>query len=259
MSHRGNFRPGYSTGGYGVNRGIGGSSGFQPINDRNPEPYPPRHSSNGFNNGFINGHNNGFSNGHNNVHSNGYSNGYNNGFNNTMSYAYRPFAGQNSFQGNPGSSSAREAHDALKLEERTKKADERAEKKRLKQSGDLVLPITNRHLDRDMRKAFVPLAQEARDNLARISREARAEYGDSEEKKLKHLERAVETLSAVAYRHYIHILGVDKCMQQQLSHLEREEDPSTLPEYARVDLGSGRDKKKPGNHFRKGKQSSKTT
>ncbi|KAI5267793.1 hypothetical protein E4T47_07926 [Aureobasidium subglaciale] len=251
MSHRGNFRPGYSTAysprhsSNGFNNGF--NNGF--INGHN----------NGFNNGFINGHNDGFNNGHNNGYSNGYSNGYNNGFNNTTSYAYRPSAGQNPFQGNPGSSSAREVHDALKLEERAKKADERAEKKRPKQSGDLVLPITHRHLDRDMRKAFVPLSQETRDDLGRVSRKARAECGDSEEKKLKHLEWAVETLSAVAYRHYIHILGVDKDMQQQLSHLEREEDPSTLPEYARVDLGSDRDKKKSGIHSRKGKQSSKST
>ncbi|KAI5196924.1 hypothetical protein E4T39_07575 [Aureobasidium subglaciale] len=171
-----------------------------------------------------------------------------------MSHAYYPSAGQTFFQGNTDSSRAREAHTASKQEPRAKKALERAEKKRLKQSGDLILRMTHRHLDRDVRKAFDPLSQETRDDLGRISRQARAEYGDSEGKKLKHLECAVDAFSAVAYRHYIHIVGVDKDMQQLLSHLEREDDPSTLPEYARVDLGSGRDKKKPGNQSRKGKQ-----
>ncbi|CAD0032262.1 unnamed protein product, partial [Aureobasidium pullulans] len=51
-------------------------------------------------------------------------------------------------------------------------------------------------------------------------------FAGSPEKKFEHVKWAVTTLTAADYAHYVHLIGVDKEMQQQLSHLERKDEPT---------------------------------
>ncbi|THW24568.1 hypothetical protein D6D23_05141 [Aureobasidium pullulans] len=73
---------------------------------------------------------------------------------------------------------------------------------------------------------LVHLSEESMENLSRIAREARSEFAGSPEKKFEHVKWAVTTLTAAGYAHYVHLIGVDKEMQQQLSHLERKDEPT---------------------------------
>ncbi|THY27089.1 hypothetical protein D6D00_05168 [Aureobasidium pullulans] len=57
-------------------------------------------------------------------------------------------------------------------------------------------------------------------------KQARSEFAGSPEKKFEHVKWAVTTLTAADYAHYVHLIGVDKEMQQQLSHLERKDEPT---------------------------------
>lgn len=85
-------------------------------------------------------------------------------------------------------------------------------------------PMIHRHLDQDLTKITL-LSEDLRENLARMARKAREEFGECTEKKFEHLEWAGAILTPSAYTYYVHIVGVDKEMQRQLSHLERKDQP----------------------------------
>ncbi|KAG9555622.1 hypothetical protein KCU71_g8081, partial [Aureobasidium melanogenum] len=109
-----------------------------------------------------------------------------------------------------------------------KKLDAHANKQlKLKEARDRKLKrqMFHLHLDNSPSKAFTPISGEARQNLARISREARAGFGNSKEKKLKHLRWAFQTFTPAGYANYARIIGVDKEMQERLGHPELDGEP----------------------------------
>lgn len=109
-----------------------------------------------------------------------------------------------------------------------KKLDAVAKKQlKIKKAQDQKLKrqMFHLHLDKSPSKAFTSISGNARKNLARISREARADFGNSKEKKLKHLRWAFQTFTPAGYANYVHIIGVDKEMQKRLSHPELDEEP----------------------------------
>ncbi|KAG9594634.1 hypothetical protein KCU77_g3572, partial [Aureobasidium melanogenum] len=122
-----------------------------------------------------------------------------------MSDDYYPSSGEDYFDADNSTSKAPAKDDSSRSAPKKKKkptANAKEESKVKKSSTKRKKPnspMTHRHLDQDPTK-ITPLSEDLRENLARA------------------------TLTPAAYTYYVHIIGVDKEMQRQLSHLEREED-----------------------------------
>ncbi|KAG9563585.1 hypothetical protein KCU71_g3571, partial [Aureobasidium melanogenum] len=146
-----------------------------------------------------------------------------------MSDDYYPSSVEDYSDGDNPTSEAPETEETSKFAlKKKKKLDARA-KKQLKlkeaQNQKLKRQMFHLHLDKSPSKAFTSISGQARQNLVRISREARAEFGNSKEKKLKHLRWAFQTFTPAGYANYVHIIGVDKEMQRRLSHPELDGEP----------------------------------
>ncbi|KAH0337981.1 hypothetical protein KCU81_g7826, partial [Aureobasidium melanogenum] len=157
-----------------------------------------------------------------------------------MSDDSRPSGDEESSDADDSTSEASETDETSKSALKKKKKLDAHAKKQLKlkeiQDRKLKRQMFHLHLDKSPSKAFTSISGVARQNLARISREARAGFGNSKMKKLKHLRWAFQTFTPAGYANYVHILGVDKEMQTRLSHPELDEEPFEEDSLGQEDL-----------------------
>lgn len=150
-------------------------------------------------------------------------------FDHDMSDAHRSSGGEDHSDEDDSTSEAPETDKpSISATKKQKKLDALAKKQleiKKAQEQKLKRQMFHLHLDKSPRTAFASLSGDARRNLARISREARAEFGNSKMKKLKHLRWAFQTFTPAGYANYVHLIGVDKEMHRRLSHPELDGEP----------------------------------
>ncbi|CAD0111641.1 unnamed protein product [Aureobasidium uvarum] len=115
-----------------------------------------------------------------------------------------------------------------------RKAKTREHIKKIEESRNRLIST---YLGKDVSKDFSKLSEESKQNLVRISFEARTQTGESTEKQLKHLKWAATTFSTAALSYYVRVFKIDKRMRKQMNQPEQEEEPvkEELSEAAKIE------------------------